>query len=211
MDFRLICVGTKRRVHCRKCGRSHCRDQHAPEKIKIKWNAERWSMKDKDSERLEKFSGKQANSTSMWCELLSYLPTSTTCSLNLPVPSVCLLWPHSLCFQLYRLAFHHVCYVQWDFSLTLVWTFPFYLCLTYLLCILVSDAEPLGACIAGSSHMHWCCVTHYYKMCKTTQSSATVSESQNRHLWMASKKTVITFSDLVCLFSKLVQINPYEM
>jgi hypothetical protein len=96
MDFRLICgVGTRRRVHCRKCGRSHCHDQHRLEKIKIKWNAERWSTKDKDSERLEKFSGKQANSTSMWCELLcprcwtkmhcSYLPTSTTCSLNLPV------------------------------------------------------------------------------------------------------------------------------
>ena len=87
MDFRLICgVGTRRRVHCRKCGRSHYRDKHGPEKIKIKWNAKRWSMEDKDNERLEKFSGKQANSTSMWCELLSYLPTSTTCSLNLPVP-----------------------------------------------------------------------------------------------------------------------------
>ena len=41
-----------------------------------------------------------------------------------------------------------------------------------ILCILVSDAESWGACIAGSSHMHWYCVTHYYKMCKTTQSSA---------------------------------------
>ena len=56
MDFRLICgVGTRRRVHYRKCGRSHCCDQHGLEKRKIEWCRElvwRWLMKDKDSERL---------------------------------------------------------------------------------------------------------------------------------------------------------------
>ena len=41
--------------------------------------------------------------------------------------------------------------------------------------------------------------------------SLAMIQFQNRHLWMASKKTVITFSALVCLFSKLVQIDPYEM
>ena len=39
----------------------------------------------------------------------------------------------------------------------------------------------------------------------------TILESQNRHLRMASEKTLITSSDFFCLFSKLAQIDPYEM